>query len=597
MDQLKGRDDNSNGEQEGRESELAAPLLDRSAFSFFSQGGGGTASPSIKAGDSGSEEDGLEMVEKTPSPTCSEDDAFGGQPTELASRVNTKEGLRFRSGELLLAAVVVGALVGAAPRVLVAPATKKPTPAAPAAPTPSPTHDPSKELEQTKNRQTIVDAFGEDYFDNPQKEEALQWILYEDPRSSLEHENTHPPNPVQRFALASMYLQTSANHEWAYCNRPVDNTKTASCVFATDFFTRNDESFAMKWLSKEHECDWMGVFCHGENRSVTQLDIRGNNITGQIPASELAQLTGLEKIILSDNNLTGPVPGSMFQDLHQLKRVSFGSNKLTGSIPPQLSLSSTLVYINFVNNKLTGSIPPQLFLSSSMSHVILSQNQLTGSIPTEIGLFKGSTLSLHENRLAGPIPEETYNAVKMQSLSFSDNLLTGTLSAAIGSFTELLSFEAEGTSIEGKIPSEIGLLSMRDLNLKGTNMDGTIPEELYNNKHWQYIRLDSCQLSGTISTRIGQLAQLASFGIANNTLHGTLPTELSSIPHLRFLSLNGNGNLTGSIPENFCSPAKKGLEITADCTPIASTGVPAMFCPKACCSTCCEAETGKCVEN
>ena len=44
--------------------------------------------------------------------------------------------------------------------------------------------DPHK-MEHLQIRKTILDAFGEDYFDNPQKERALHWMMYEDPRNGL----------------------------------------------------------------------------------------------------------------------------------------------------------------------------------------------------------------------------------------------------------------------------------------------------------------------------------------------------------------------------------------------------------------------------
>lgn len=431
--------------------------------------------------------------------------------------------------------------------------------------------DPNK-ARHMKMESTIMDAFGKDYFDNIQKEKALRWILYEDPRNELSATDDGS-SLIQRFSLVSFYFQTSAHRPWIFCNPPA-GLQSETCYHRTDP-SQASGARGTRWLTAAHECKWMGVFCAGRNMRVTEVTIANNNVSGTFPGDELAVLTHLEKLDLRKNNLAGSLPASTFK-----------------GIPFE--------WINLGGNKLTGSIPFQIFLLPTITVFDLSQNQITGPIPTQIGLLRGADLFLHlfGNLLTGSIPEQIYKTQTLQDLNLDNNLLTGTLSSSLGLLTRSASFRVAGNPIQGSMPTQIGLTKFTSLALDGTNMNGTIPEELYQNKDLTYLWWSGCNIAGTISTRVGQLKDLRLFQLANNNLHGTIPKEIASVAKtLESLHLQGNPYLTGSIPDLFCSQLHRGCKVAADCKPIAATGVPSLYCPDQCCSICCDAESKICLEH
>lgn len=409
-------------------------------------------------------------------------------------------------------------------------------------------HDPNR-IEHLQMKESIMDTFGKGYFDNTLKEKALHWIVYEDPRHALSVKETgHHSNLIQRFALVSLHFQTSSQQPWAYCNPPV-GTQSDTCYYNANPNSRGKEveAIAKRWLTSAHECEWMGVGC--SERSVTQLSLIRNNMTGPIPAGEIVRLTYLKDLQLQGNNLSGPVPKLLFEGPH-LEKLIFESNSLTGSIPPQTFSMPTLTVIRLANNQLTGSIPNEI-------------GQLVG------GIYFGFEMNL----LTGSLPEGIYAATELQTLGLDQNLLTGTLSSTIGLLQAMWRLSIHRTFISGSIPSEMGNTNLGYLGMRETNVGGTIPEDLYKNRRLSALVLSNCQLSGTISEQIHFLSDLG------------------------YLSINGNANLTGSIPDKLCSQRYQRCDIVADCTPTASKGTPAIFCPMGCCSTCCDADTKICLKK
>ena len=104
-------------------------------------------------------------------------------------------------------------------------------------------------------------------------------------------------------------------------------------------------------------------------------------MTGQIP-SELASLTKLERLSLSDNQLTG-VP-SWLGSLTNLEELYLSENQLSGMIPPELGNLTDLQRLRLSENQLTGIIPAELGNFADLEELFLSGNQLTGCIPSGV---------------------------------------------------------------------------------------------------------------------------------------------------------------------------------------------------------------------
>ena len=86
-----------------------------------------------------------------------------------------------------------------------------------------------------------------------------------------------------------------------------------------------------------------------------------------------------------------------------------------------------------------------------------------------------------------------------------------------------------------------------ELNLYGSELSGSIPSELGNLANLKELRLEENNLSGSIPSELGNLANLTILGLAGNQLSGAIPSELGNLTNLTYLHLADN-QLTGCVP-------------------------------------------------
>ena len=103
-----------------------------------------------------------------------------------------------------------------------------------------------------------------------------------------------------------------------------------------------------------------------ENTSTTDLDLSGNDLTGSLP-SEIANLTKLESLNVSDNNMTG-IPAEIGR-LSNLKILNYANNSITG-LPLELGDLQNLETLDLRGNDVSeqdlGSIREKLPKSVSI---------------------------------------------------------------------------------------------------------------------------------------------------------------------------------------------------------------------------------------
>ena len=339
--------------------------------------------------------------------------------------------------------------------------------------------------------------------------------------------------------------------------------------------------------------DWHGVNTDGNGR-VTALRLRGNDLSGTLPAS-LGNLTNLQELSLNDSKynrssslsrlsgLSGTIPASL-GNLTKLTRLSLARNRLTGEIPEELGNLASLQYLYLNNNQLTGEIPEELGNLASLLYLYLDNNQLTGEIPEELGnltnlqelylnenyyfdgplgglsglsgtipaslgnLTKLTRLYLYNNQLTGEIPEELGNLTSLTRLYLYNNQLTGEIPASLGNLTSLTTLELDNNRLTGEIPASLGsLTSLYRLHLDNNQLTGEIPEELGNLTSLYRLYLYNNQLTGEIPEELGNLTSLRYLDLRSNQLTGEIPEELGNLASLRYLDLNNN-QLTGEIP-------------------------------------------------
>ena len=110
------------------------------------------------------------------------------------------------------------------------------------------------------------------------------------------------------------------------------------------------------------------------------------------------------------------------------------------------------------------------------------------------------------------------------------------------------SLDLNDNQLSGTIPTQLGnLANLEELLLTRNQLTGTIPAELASLTGLDILALGGNQLTGTIPTWLGNLANLEELYLWENELTGTIPSELDSLSNLELLSLSSN-QLTGEIP-------------------------------------------------
>eukprot|EP00980_Cylindrotheca_fusiformis_P013569 scaffold3467_cov118-Cylindrotheca_fusiformis.AAC.6 len=231
-----------------------------------------------------------------------------------------------------------------------------------------------------------------------------------------------------------------------------------------------------------------GAMCDEDGFVITVAEA-----TGEIP-TEVGLLFSLEYLLLDYNGLYGTIPSELVQ-LPNLEVLDLVGNSLSGSIPSQIGLAANLRKLNLHANRITGTLDN--VVNPRLEHLGLAQNLLEGTIPQNFGTMTTlQTLALEGNRFSGSIPGL---AASLQTLDLGDNRITGTLDNVVHPLLETLYLS--GNFLEGSIPQDFGTMT----------------------------KLAFCRLS-------------------DNKLSGSLPPTLGNLRNLKTLVLEGNLNLTGTVP-------------------------------------------------
>ena len=132
---------------------------------------------------------------------------------------------------------------------------------------------------------------------------------------------------------------------------------------------------------------------------------------------------------------------------------------------------------------------------------------------------------------------------------------------------------------------------LKGLRLNRMNLNGTIPNELFNLTDLVYLDLSKAGLTGTLSTQVANLENLASFVVNGNELSGEIPVSMGDM-ELEVMLMFSN-DFSGQVPQSVCNrKGPTGLQqLAVDCLP-SSNGTVRVFCD--CCDICCDHETGVC---
>lgn len=316
------------------------------------------------------------------------------------------------------------------------------------------------------------------------------------------------------------------------------------------------------WLSDSSECEWFSR----DNRNPCGLDgslhrllLFFNNLRGTIPReislltmlreinleggpnpgivgsipSDVGLLTDLRRLVLRFNILTGVVPMNELAGLSALEQVDLSQNELSGRLVFPFSSWSRLTTLDLAENSLTGNLPPSFGAMTALRRLFLQSNQLTGPLPSQLGaLTQLRFLDAFDNSFSS-IPTDIGHMRELERLSLHSNALAGSLPTEIGMLSALQTFDVRENQLTSAIPSELGgLQSLRDsLDLSHNAFTGPVPSAL-----------------GKINGRLHELL------LQHNELTGTIPAAFQTFDQLTLLRFDGN-LISGVAEEGECSRA------------------------------------------
>ncbi|KAF4395355.1 hypothetical protein G4B88_010819 [Cannabis sativa] len=352
------------------------------------------------------------------------------------------------------------------------------------------------------------------------------------------------------------------------------------------------------WSHSTNYCSkWRGVCCSSTGRvtainlpnlsltetlpsnlaslsQLTSLNLKGNCFSGQLPS--FANHSVIQEIFLDHNKFVS-LPVACFQGLTDLRVLTMDNNLNLPQwdFPIELIESPNLVNLSMVSCNLNCLIPEKFFLSSfpNLQNLFLSSNFLNGVLPQTLPKSKIQKICLCQNSFTGPIPNlsklenlfdlqlKTTNS-RASSVSLKNNLLQGPLPQFNSHVkkVDILGTISYCRDIPGPCDWQVMVLLevAKDLGYPSLLADSWRGNDVC--KGWNYVKCDSQEkkvevvnfhkrhFSGKISAAFGKLTELRNLWLNDNNLIGSIPYELTLLPHLLLLNVSYN-NLSGKIPK------------------------------------------------
>ena len=137
---------------------------------------------------------------------------------------------------------------------------------------------------------------------------------------------------------------------------------------------------------------------------------------------------------------------------------------------------------------------------------------------------------------------------RVYRIDLRETELSGSLTSELGKLTHLNVLLLNSNQLSGPIPPELGTLdNLESLWLGGNSLSGPIPPELGSLANLKFLAFSYNQLSGPLPLELVNLTNLGSLLLYGNQLSGSIPPELGQLESLENLWL-GSNSLSGPIP-------------------------------------------------
>ncbi|XP_058211423.1 receptor-like protein 7 [Rhododendron vialii] len=314
----------------------------------------------------------------------------------------------------------------------------------------------------------------------------------------------------------------------------------------------------------------MGIF-HLPNLRHLDL-ILNENLIGYLP--EFPRGSPLEVLIISYTSFSGVLPTSI-RNPHSLTVLKLHFCNLYGTLPPSLGNLAQLTSLGLLGNNFWGQIPSSIANLSKLTELGLSTSAFDAgtSLSFPFGkLSKLTTLYLIGTTINGVLPQSLANLTQLSILVLSNNELLGEIPSWLLNLTQLTNLDFSENQLSSMFPRSISLLKhLQSLDLSSNNLSGKVELDIFQNlQNLAVLRLNENKLTvlATNSTNvtlpkfisIGLEScnlkkfpdflrfqdELQSLSLADNSIHGEIPTWLWNTSKERMSEIELYGNfLTG----------------------------------------------------
>ncbi|PWA42740.1 LRR receptor-like serine/threonine-protein kinase [Artemisia annua] len=126
--------------------------------------------------------------------------------------------------------------------------------------------------------------------------------------------------------------------------------------------------------------------------------------------------------------------------------------------------------------------------------------------------------------------------------------LTGVIPEEFANLTSLRELDLTRNYLNGTIPARLGQLQLTILSILGNRISGLIPEEIGDISTLEELVVEDNLLGGQLPRNIGRLTRLRRFLASANNFTGTIPALYGNLANLTDFRIDGS-NLSGRIPD------------------------------------------------
>ena len=320
---------------------------------------------------------------------------------------------------------------------------------------------------------------------------------------------------------------------------------------------------SLDWADTAPVAEWEGITVGGTPERVTELYLLGRKINGEI-SPELGNLTGLKSLRLVFVLLRGGIPAEL-GNLSNLRRLTIVGTELSGVIPAELGSLTNLERLFLAGNHLSGELPASFTgLTKLESLNFVNSSGICAPIDEAfqewldgVDLVRGSscaTVDFADDRAVLMAFRNGIGGGRSRLTDWGSNKLMrewrGVTTDADGRVNWL---ELNIFSLQGTLSPRLGeLAELEGLHLQQNSFSGAIPIELGNLANLRFLDLSQNQLDGGIPSELGNLDSLEELFLLGNQLTGEVPSEMGNLANLDLLNLSVN-LLTGEIPSEMGS--------------------------------------------